>query len=94
MIMVKCTCRCKDTYFGDGKNRTQKTIHSKKYTLDNCIINVLEYLWGMNINTLNSCCGHNILYPTVIVDEYSILKMFKLGYKSYINNNSVLVFKV
>lgn len=93
--MLKCKCKCKNSYFGDGKNKTTLLLPSNKYaTIDKCIVETLKYLWLNNVTTLNSCCGHNILKPSVIVDEYSIKKMFLLGYKAYINNCGALIFLV
>ena len=48
--------------------------------VDACIAETIKELWNRGIETLSSCCGHNIYEPSVVVslaqrpDCYKILK--------------------
>lgn len=50
-------------------------------TIDVCIATEIAELWHKGIKTLNSCCGHQKVRPSVIVDKSSYDDMDNLGYK-------------
>lgn len=37
--------------------------------IDACIANVIKHLWDNGIATLNSCCGHNRVAPSIVVQQ-------------------------
>ena len=37
--------------------------------VDACIAGCIEYLWGLGMPTLNSCCGHGKNMPSVVIPE-------------------------
>ena len=37
--------------------------------VDKCIAHVIRHLWKNNVWTLNSCCGHNKLEPSVVFTQ-------------------------
>lgn len=49
--------------------------------VDTCIATEIGYLWHQGVMTLNSCCGHKKLKPSVVVTIESIKKMHELGYE-------------
>lgn len=51
-------------------------------TIDVCIATDIAELWHNGIKTLNSCCGHQKLPASVIVDVKDEPKMIELGYVS------------
>lgn len=56
---------------------------SKIVTIDTCIATEIGYLWHQDVVTLNSCCGHQKMSPSVVVAEESVGKMHQLGYQLY-----------
>lgn len=84
---MKVNCHCKNVDFGTYDNQvSMKNPYGKRkngwISVDTCIATVIGYLWHNGIETLNSCCGHKKLPPTVIVSENSVNKMKNLGYKN------------
>lgn len=90
--MKKINCHCQDVDFGTYKNTVKmiapfelKTMFgdpkSSTVVIDTCIATAIGYLWHQGVKTLNSCCGHKKITPSVIVDKGSINKMLELGYK-------------
>ena len=78
-------CDCINIEFGTfgqpNQNRTAvMTCLNKMQEIDNCILDELKYLWKYHIITLASCCGHNKINGSIIVDEGSIGVMKQLGY--------------
>lgn len=85
-------CKCKNVDFGSYKNTVgmilpydiDDCLTSKKkgaaIYIDTCIASEIGYLWHQGVETLNSCCGHNKMEPTVIITKESISVMEKLGY--------------
>ena len=90
---MKIECHCKNVNFGSWDNTVVMIAPFDIYTMlgekkptnnvviDTCIATVIGYLWHQDIETLNSCCGHNKLSSHVIVKEKSVDKMLELGYK-------------
>ena len=78
-------CNCKNVNFGTfgqpNQNRTAvMTCLGKMQEIDNCILDELKHLWEYHIITLASCCGHNKVNGSIIVDESSVEVMKQLGY--------------
>jgi hypothetical protein len=63
----------------------------KKIQIDKCLEYELKILWEAGVKTEASCCGHNQLYPSVIVDKQSVKMMEYLGYK-HIGNKATWFF--
>lgn len=54
----------------------------KKVSIDKCIAPVIKHLWEHHVYTINSCCGHNRTFPTIILGEneenyYQIRQLIK-----------------
>lgn len=78
-------CHCDNIKMGTYKNTVlMSLLGGQIVTIDTCIATEIGYLWNNGIGTLNSCCGHRKIRPTVIVTEESINKMIELGYKKVI----------
>jgi hypothetical protein len=80
-------CFCKDVDFGSYDHQVSMKCplierNDGWVCIDVCIATEIAELWHKGIKTLNSCCGHQKLQPTVIVDEKDEPKMIELGYKS------------
>ncbi len=78
-------CNCKNVDFGTfgqpNQNRTAvMTCTGKMQEIDNCILDELKYLWKYHVITFASCCGHNKINGSIIVDEGSVGIMKQLGY--------------
>jgi hypothetical protein len=58
----------------------------KKYiSIDACLKNEILDLWDKGIQTVASCCGHNIQSGTILVIREDFDKMLDLGYKIWKN---------
>ena len=53
----------------------------------------IKFLWSKGIATINSCCGHDKLPPTVVVLEEDELRMRELGYQSLPISTHVFILK-
>ncbi len=78
-------CDCENVGFGTfgqpNQNRTAvETCMGRIQEIDNCILAELQYLWKYHIITFASCCGHNKVNGSIIVDESEINKMKLMGY--------------
>lgn len=49
--------------------------------IDICIARAIAEMWALGIKTLNSCCGHGKLEPTVIVDMKNVKHAWIHGYR-------------
>lgn len=83
-------CKCIDVQFGtfgqpETQNRTAvKTCMDKLQEIDNCILDELKSLWDREIITYASCCGHNIVSGSIIIDNlFSAFRMRDMGYVEY-----------
>jgi len=56
-------------------------------SIDICICQEMAELWAMGIKTLNSCCGHNKVLPSVIVEPEDAKRMEELGYSRCLSIN-------
>lgn len=76
-------CHCVDVEFGTYDNQVvmEHPVSGKLVGIDTCIATEIGWLWHQEINTLNSCCGHGKIPPTVIVDKKDYGKMDDLGYE-------------
>lgn len=75
-------CHCVNVEFGSYDNQVVMRHPSGKLVcIDTCIATEIGWLWHQGINTINSCCGHRKIAPSVIVDEKDYDKMDNLGYK-------------
>ena len=75
-------CHCVDVEFGSYKNTvSMKTPEGKWVCIDTCLATEIGWLWHKGIKTLNSCCGHNKIHGSIVVDPTSISAMEALGYK-------------
>lgn len=77
---------CKYSQFGDSKCYVK--LDSINIYVDKCIVDEINYLISQGIKTINSCCGHKILRPSVLVDKNSVNKMLELGYEKNINSTA------
>jgi hypothetical protein len=57
--------------------------HGGLVGIDVCIASEIGKLWMSGIETVECCCGHGHMRPSVIVKEESIPKMEQLGYRHY-----------
>ena len=85
-------CHCKDIDFGTYANTVTMLVPFDIYSIlgkkkptnhvciDTCIATEIGFLWHQGVKTLNSCCGHNKVEPSVIVTDDSIERMKELGY--------------
>ena len=55
----------------------------QKICIDRCLVPTIKLLWDNKIETLNCCCGHNLLKPTVIINERFIPKVMSLGFTHF-----------
>lgn len=68
-------------------------IGKSKIAIDPCIEEEIKFLWSKGIATINSCCGHNKLMPSVVVLEEDEPKMRELGYQSLPEDSHVFILK-
>ena len=69
---------CSHSQFGDSKCYVK--LDALNVYVDKCIVDEINYLISQGVKTINSCCGHKILKPSVLVKDESVDKMTKLGY--------------
>jgi len=87
----KCTCNPNENYFGTYKICVQRVfpfkteryskIGTKTVDIDGCILEEVENLWALGIQTVESCCGHNREQGYISVVDKDIEKMKQLGYE-------------
>jgi hypothetical protein len=41
----------------------------KEICIDACIADTIQHLWNSGITTLNSCCGHGRLKPSIVLGQ-------------------------
>jgi len=75
------------------ENRLKKGL-SDKVCIDPCIIEEIKSLWDQSIITYGSCCGHNMVEGSVIVDESCIDKMLELDYVNTSRHHNKDIFKL
>jgi len=86
-------CHCKNVSFGDYSNTVTMIAPFDLYDIlgdkkrdntaiiDTCIATEIGYLWHQGVQTFNSCCGHQKMRPTVVIEKQSIERMKELGYE-------------
>ncbi len=75
------SCHCVDVEPGTYDNQVSMLDANEKWVcIDTCIATAIGWLWHHDVVTLNSCCGHGRMNPTVIVAEESIARMLELGF--------------
>lgn len=62
-------CHCVDVEMGSHDNQVSmlNPFTNKWICVDTCIATYVGWLWHQGIETLNSCCGHGKVRPSVIV---------------------------
>lgn len=72
--LIMCDCHSYNADTGTSKEVILVYPWNKEINVcvDSCIADVIELLWENNINTQNSCCGHNKITPWIIFDENSL----------------------
>lgn len=82
-------CDCRGVGVGDHTNTVPAVApwwSSYRFIdLDRCLWAEVIWLWHKGVVTLNSCCGHNKVDPTILVAEESIPLMETLGYEHWEN---------
>lgn len=83
-------CHCKDVEFQSYDNQvSMKTPFALEHrddhwvSIDTCIATEIGYLWNNGIETWNSCCGHQKIDATAIINPKSYEAIEALGYKQY-----------
>lgn len=76
-------CNCQNIHFGDYENMIidWNPWRNRTCSLDTCIYAEIKYLWFLGIETIGSCCGHNITYGVITVAHECISQMEMLGYE-------------
>lgn len=41
----------------------------KDVSIDACLVPVIQHLWDNGVNTANSCCGHGIINPSIVLGD-------------------------
>lgn len=77
-------CDCKNIKMGSYSN--QKVVWANCYRnpvgIDRCIHIEIRYLWFLGIETIESCCGHNVSGGYIMVpDKTNAEKMISFGYE-------------
>jgi len=76
-------CKCENIEFGtyEVSIPTLNPFSNKVVDIDFCILPVIEKLWSLGIETVESCCGHNKTMGYVAVKPIHSTKMINLGFK-------------
>jgi hypothetical protein len=75
---------CHNVDFGTYKNTVPvQSPWGKIVTIDICMIPEVKWLWDQEIETVESCCGHNRQPGYIAVKEEYRNKMQELGYQPY-----------
>jgi len=78
-------CNCNNIGFGtfgqpDNNRTAVKTILGLRQEIDNCILEEIQDLWRKGVITYASCCGHNKINGSIIIDRKSIPNVKCMGY--------------
>ena len=83
-------CHCNDVEFQSYDNQVVMKApfdlnHRDDHlvSIDTCIATEIGYLWNNGIKTLNSCCGHQKVDASAIIDPGSYDAIEELGYKDF-----------
>lgn len=75
-------CHCVDIKMGSYDNQVEmRTPWGQQVCIDTCLATIVAWLWHHGVTTLNSCCGHGKLTPSVIVSPDAIDLMYQLGFQ-------------
>lgn len=82
------SCHCVDVAMGSYDNQVSMLAPfdlehrgDRWVCIDTCIATEIGRLWHLGVKTLNSCCGHQEVDPSVIVAPESHDLMDRLGYR-------------
>ena len=64
-----CNCHSYNTGVGETPNRLMTAPDGKSVCVDECIADTLQHLWGEGVATLNSCCGHGRVKPSIVLPQ-------------------------
>lgn len=81
-------CQCKDVDFGiyEAAVWVINPFTNRKTTIDVCVLAEVVYLWNQDIETVESCCGHNQTHGYIAVTDESIKVMKEIGYIAFKSN--------
>ncbi len=80
-------CSCKDIKMGSYTRQASMLMKrgkwEKRVGIDVCLVQEIAELWYKGIETIESCCGHNVAPSYIaVVNEYEYIEKMKvLGYK-------------
>ncbi len=74
---MTCNCTSYNTGIGVEPNKILEvpdeilrfTDGRKTVCIDACIADVISSIWSRGLPTLNSCCGHNMSAPEIVIPE-------------------------
>lgn len=67
--MNKCNCHSYNWDIGEVKPIGMITSEGEQVFIDECISRVITQLWANGIHTVNSCCGHGRLQPSIVLAQ-------------------------
>lgn len=75
-------CKCKNITMGsyDACITLTNPFTEGIIGVDECVLDEVKNLWSKGIETVESCCGHNITSGYIAVREKHITEMINLGY--------------
>lgn len=80
-LIYKIMCKCINIPMGSYKRQTSmKTPQGKWVCIDTCLVQEIAELWYKGIETIESCCGHNLVEGYIIVNKRYKSLMLSLGY--------------
>lgn len=74
-IMLKNLMPKKCCDFGEYKCTIPMAINGRVYDIDLCISDIIAALNAANIKTYASCCGHNKINGTILLEDGRILSI-------------------
>jgi hypothetical protein len=87
--LLSAPCSCVDVAMGSYANAEVRMLPfaterwpepgTKPVQIDRCILPLIELLWSLGIETVESCCGHGQLLGYVIVADRDIGRTRALG---------------
>ena len=64
-----CNCHSYNSEVGETPNRLMTAPDGKEVCIDECIADTLQHLWDQGTETINSCCGHGRIRPSIILEQ-------------------------
>ena len=79
-------CYCKNISPGSKECYENQTVITNPFTrkevaIDNCMLSLVKMLWGIGIETIECCCGHNKTYGYIAVTEDHGDTLKSMGYR-------------